>query len=111
MPARLADAADEFLLPLERVRGGGVPGARRAPTGQALVVDGAQVSAVLRDRDGDALGDPAVQPVARAHDRARREWTVVPRTDEVVDLVGQVVGPFAGVGPARPWEIVTLRLG
>ena len=41
--ARLAEAADEFLLPLERVRGGGMPGARRPPTGRALAVDGAQV--------------------------------------------------------------------
>ena len=98
--ARLADAADEFLLPLERVRGGGVPGARRAPTGQALVVDGAQVSAVLRDAERDALVirlfNPSPEPKT-----ARVEVDGGPAHGQVVDLVGQAVGSFVGVGPAQ----------
>ncbi len=74
--ARLADAADEFLLPLERARGGGVPGALRPPMGTVLDVDGAQVSAVLREPDGDALVlrifNPSPTPVtARVEDRRR----------------------------------------
>src|SRR5947209_2555029 len=46
--ANLYDAADEVLVPLERIRAGGVTGARREPTGARLRVDGAQVSVVLR---------------------------------------------------------------
>ena len=107
--ARLADAADEFLLPLERVRGGGGPGARRSPIGQALVVDGAQVSAVLRDRERDALVIRLFNP-SPATATARVEVDGGPVRGEIVDLVGQVVGPFSESVPLEPWEIVTLRL-
>ena len=46
--ARLHEVADEMLVPLERVRGGGWVGAYRAPCDAALQVEGAQVSAVRR---------------------------------------------------------------
>ena len=50
--AGLYDAADEFLVPLERVRGGGWPARdARRPAG-ALRVDGAEVSAVMREPGG-----------------------------------------------------------
>ena len=56
-------------------RGGGMPGAYRPPTGRALAVDGAQVSAVLRDPDDGALivrlFNPSPEP-ATAHVDARR---------------------------------------
>ncbi len=50
--ADLPAAADDFLVPLERVRGGGWRGADAAPTGHALRVDGAEVSALRRDDAG-----------------------------------------------------------
>ena len=54
--ARLADAADEFLRPARaRARSAVCPVRAAPPTGQALDVDGAQVSAVLRDAERDAL--------------------------------------------------------
>ena len=60
---RFAAAADEFLLPLERVRGGGWLGATVAPDRRpALHVDGAEVSALHRDDAGAldlAVGEPA----------------------------------------------------
>ncbi|MEX2267745.1 MAG: glycoside hydrolase family 38 C-terminal domain-containing protein [Acidimicrobiia bacterium] len=107
---RVADlyaAADELLIPLERVRGGGVAGAHRPPTGRALRVDGAQVSAVVRDGAGvvvrvfNASPDPTMAAVE--HDDApTRGW--------IVDLLGRPVEPFEGGLPLRPWEIATLRL-
>jgi mannosylglycerate hydrolase len=108
--ARLAERADEFLLPLERVLGGGhVPGAHRLPTGRALAVDGAQVSAVLRDRERGALTvrlfNPSTEP-ATVH----VEVGGGPAHGQVVDLTGRVVAEFARTVALRPWEIATLRV-
>ncbi len=50
--ADLHAGADEMLVPLERVRGGGVHGTSRPVTGRTLQVDGAVVSAVLREPGG-----------------------------------------------------------
>ena len=70
--ARLADAADEFLLPLEHVRGGGVPGAGRSAD---------RAGAGRRRRPGvggaprrraRALVIRLFNPVTGGHDRARR---------------------------------------
>ena len=105
--ARLYDAADELLVPLERVRARwrarGVarpdrPGAgrrRRRGVGRparrgALVVRVFNVSP-----------EPSVARVARGADAA---------SGEIVDLRGRVTGTFAGDIELRPWEIVTLRL-
>ena len=108
--ARLADAADEFLLPLERVRGGGVPGAQRSPTGSVLAVDGAQVSAVLRDPEGGALTlrifNPSPEPAT-----AQIEVDGQPAHGQVVDLTDRAVAEFAATFALRPWEIATLRVG
>ena len=41
---------------------------------------------------------------------ARVEVDGGPAHGQVVDLVGQAVGPFAESVPLEPWEIVTLRL-
>src|SRR5256886_16357975 len=43
--ANLYDAADEMLVPLERIRAGGVAGARREPTRPRFRADGARVAA------------------------------------------------------------------
>ena len=105
--ADLYCAADELLVPLERVRGGGVAGAHRSPTGQALCVEGAQVSAVLREGSGLTVRVFNASPEAACatvdHDGApTRGW--------VVDLLGRPVQPFEADVPLRPWEIATLRL-
>jgi len=107
--ARLHDAADEFLVPLETARSEMTRGARRAVTGQALSVSGAEVSAVVRAHAGAALTvrlynpspDPTVAHVATTGD---------PAHGAVVDLVGGFVAGFDGSVVLRPWEIVTLRL-
>ena len=53
--AALHDVADEVLVPLGRVRGGGWAGAHRTATGSRLTVEGARVSAVTRAAAGDPL--------------------------------------------------------
>jgi len=105
--ADLYAAADELLVPLEHVRTDGTAAAQRAPSGRALQVEGAQVSAVTRDA-GDLVvrvfnpsPDPAVVQVAHAE---------VPAAGWIVDLVGRPCRPFEGTVDLGPWEIVTLRL-
>jgi mannosylglycerate hydrolase len=105
--ARVYDAADEVLVPLERMRGGGVVGAVRPPAGRTLRVDGAEVSAVLREtgalvvRVVNASPAPSVATIQR-HDAPARGW----RTD----LMGRPQEPFEGSVALRPWEIATLRI-
>ena len=99
-------AADAFLVPIERVRGGGA-GGRRPATGTALRVDGAEVSAVLREAGALVLRvfrtDPTEGLVSIEHDGSpARGWTV--------DLRGRPIAPFDGSVTLRPWEIATLRL-
>ncbi len=105
--AGLYALADAFLVPLERVRGGGVGGASRPPEGSALGVDGAVVSAVLREPGGLVvrLFNPAPEPVtARVvhEDAPARGWRV--------DLRGRPLDRFEGGIGLRPHEIATLRL-
>jgi hypothetical protein len=100
-------AADALLVPLERVRGGGVAGAHRPPTGRALRIDGAEVSAVVRDGGGLVVrvfnASPEPTTAAVEHDGApTRGW--------IVDLLGRPLEPFEGGVALRPWEIATLRL-
>jgi hypothetical protein len=106
--AGLHRAADDLLVPLGRVRGGGWPGAWRPPVGSALAVEGAEVSAVARDAAGNlvvrlfnATAYGATARVRLDDDRAR---------GEVVDLTGRAIGPFPGDLRLRPWEIATVRL-
>jgi mannosylglycerate hydrolase len=105
--ADLYAAADEFLVPLERVRGGGVRGAFRPPTGERLAVRGAPVSAVRRDRGGLMLRvfNPEPDPVT-----VEVEDEGAPATGWVVDLIGHPQAPFEGNVRLRPGEIATLRL-
>jgi alpha-mannosidase len=100
-------AADAFLVPFDRARAAGGPGATRPATGAALRVDGAEVSAVLREhgrlvvRVFRTAADPG--PVAIEHEGApARGW--------VVDLRGNRLAPFAGSVELRPWEICTVVL-
>ncbi len=105
--ADLYDVADAVLVPLERVRGGGWAGASRPATGQLLAVDGAQVSAVVREPGGllvrffNASTEPA---------RARIELGGSPGRGWLVDLAGRPLAAFEGEIPLRPWEIATARL-
>jgi mannosylglycerate hydrolase len=103
----LFEAADEFLVPLERARGGGVAGASRPANGQALAVRGAQVSAVVRE-----AGGLAVRIFNASPDRSTAgiERDGAPATGWVVDLLGRPREPFEGAVALRAWEIATLRL-
>jgi alpha-mannosidase len=106
--ADVTAAADDFLVPLERVRGGGWPGADLPPVGEELDVDGARVSAVTRDGSGALvvrLVNLAPEPTS-----ARVARRGAPAVGDVVDLAGAAVSSFSGTIALRPWEIVTLRL-
>ncbi len=105
--ANLYDAADEVLVPLERVRAGGVAGARREPTGARLQVDGARVAAVLREPGGllARVFNPSPEPSTAAV-----EQDGAPVTGWTVDLVGRPLERFEGAVELRPWEIATLRI-
>ena len=104
--ADLHAAADAFLVPLERVRAGG---ARRSEpaSGQALAVEGAEVSAVLRE-DGRLV----VRTCNASPEPSQVRVTVdgKPAHGELVDLRGRTLESFAGTLELRPWEIATLRL-
>jgi 2-O-(6-phospho-alpha-D-mannosyl)-D-glycerate hydrolase len=105
--AHLYDAADEVLVPLERIRAGGVAGAHREHTGARLQVDGAQVSAVLREPGGlvvrvfNPSADPAIAEI---------EQDGTPATGWTVDLVGRPHQRFEGALDLGSWEIATLRI-
>ena len=100
-------AADAFLVPMERAR---VPArsTRRLPkTGQRLTVDGAEISALLRNASSLVLRlfrtapDPGTVPI---------ELDGTPARGWIVDLRGQPIAPFEGAVRMRPWEIVTLQI-
>ncbi len=105
--AGLYDAADAFLVPLERNRVAATPGAAAPPSGQALQVDGAQVSALRRE--GETL-------IVRVFNASAEDSTVtveqagVAARGFVVDLVGRPRDPFDGWVRLGPWEIATLAL-
>jgi alpha-mannosidase len=105
--ANLYDVADEVLVPLERIRAGGVAGAHREPTGRRLGVDGARVSAVQREPGGLVVRvfNPSPDPAT-----ATVELDGAPLTGWTVDLVGRPRARFEGGVELRPWEIATLRL-
>lgn len=93
---------DDAFLPLEVVPTDG--GGRRPASGSALALDGAEVSAVVRR--GGALEVRVYNP--------RPEATVVRmpgRAGWLVDLRGEVVEPFEGEFPLRPFGIATARIG
>ena len=105
--ANLYDVADEVLVPLERIRAGGVAGAQREPTGARLRVDGARVSAVLREPGGLVVRVFNASPGPTA---AAVEQDGAPATGWTVDLVGRPLVRFEGGIELRPWEIATMRL-
>ncbi len=105
--ADLHARADEVLVPLERVRGGGVSGASRAVTGQPLRVEGAVISSVLREPGGLVLR--LYNPSAR-ETVARVELDGAPATGWVVDLLGRPQAGFESEVTLAPAKIVTLRL-
>jgi hypothetical protein len=93
-------------VPLERVLAGGMR--RSFPAhGRALRVEGAEVSAVLREdvrlavRVFNASADPSTLRIAVGDDTA---------AGVVIDLRGCTVEPFPGSLALRPWQIVTVRL-
>jgi alpha-mannosidase len=108
--ARLHEAADEFLVPFAHARVAHDTAASRAPTGRSLRVDGAEVSAVLRDAAGAPLTLRLFNPTP-----ADTVASVVvgddPGRGRVVDLLGNDVDTFTGSIALRPWQIVTIRLG
>jgi hypothetical protein len=104
--AGLHDAADEFLVPLERVRGG-VPGATRLRSGRRLRVTGAVVSAVVREPGGLVVRVTNQSPRPTV---AKVEVDGAPSTGWIVDLLGGPLESFTGEVRLNPWEIATLRL-
>ncbi len=105
--ADLHARADEVLVPLERVRGGGVSGAWRAVAGQPLRIEGAVISAVLREPGG--LVVRVYNPSAR-ESVVRLEREGAPATGWVMDLLGRPQTPFQSEVPLGPSQIATLRL-
>ena len=106
--ARLAEAADEFLVPLEHTRVAATTRRGRAPAGAALTVDGARVTAVLREHAGAPLTlrlcNPGAEPATATIALDGR-----PTQLEVVDLAGRAIESRTGSIDLRPWEIVTVR--
>jgi alpha-mannosidase len=104
----LPGAADDVLVPMERVRGGGWPGAHEPARGRRLEVDGAEVTAVLRDPHGGLVVRAVnLRPEATVLTVARDDS---PMGGEVVDLTGATLAPFRGRVELGPWELVTVRL-
>ncbi|MEX2100363.1 MAG: glycoside hydrolase family 38 C-terminal domain-containing protein [Acidimicrobiia bacterium] len=107
--AGLYDVADEVLVPLGRIRGGGWEGAFRGATGSCLSVEGAQVSAVTRA----AAGAPLTVRVFNASAEASIARIAVdgePTAGDVVDLLGAVQGPFTGELELGAWKIATVSI-
>ncbi|MGZ4803374.1 MAG: glycoside hydrolase family 38 N-terminal domain-containing protein [Acidimicrobiia bacterium] len=105
--ADLHARADEVLVPLERVRGGGVHGARRAPTGRPLRVDGAVISAVLREPGGLVL---RVYNPSTESSVVHVEREGAPATGWVTDLLGRPQEQLQAELELGPNRIATLRL-
>jgi alpha-mannosidase len=100
-------AADAALVSFERARASGSPAQGRPPSGSALRIDGAEVSAVMRSAGGLVLrvfrSAAGAGPVSIEHEGApARGW--------VIDLQGRPIAPFEGSVHLRPWQICTLQL-
>ena len=105
--AELYAAADAFLVPLERARASAVSSRTLPPSGTALEVDGAEVSAVTRDPGGLVLRVFRTEPGEGAVTVTQGG---LPARGWVIDLRGAPVSTFEGSLTMRPWEILTLRL-
>lgn len=94
------ELVDHAFLPLLVTRAGG---GSQSTTGQALAVDGAEVSAVVREAGGlrvrvfNPTGDAATVTIA-----GRRGW--------LLDLRGRPLRPFEGSFELAPWQIATAAL-
>jgi hypothetical protein len=106
--AALHAAADELLVPLERIRVAATTDASLPPVARTLRVEGAEVSAVLRDGDGALV--VRVYNASPAPGRVRVELRGQTATGAVVDLRERELTAFDGALDLRPWEIATLRL-
>ncbi|HEX6417219.1 MAG TPA: glycoside hydrolase family 38 C-terminal domain-containing protein [Acidimicrobiales bacterium] len=99
--------ADEVLAPLRvgAAAGAAAPGdhASLPAAGSALTVEGAEVSAVVRE--GDALVVRVFNPSPAA-----TEVRLPGRSGWLVDLRGRPVEPFEGAFPLRPWGMATLTV-
>ena len=99
-PYRLVDQA---FVPVLTVEATGRGDSGRPRRGQLLTVEGAEVSAITRE--GGVLSvrvfNPSDDPVTVG---------VGDRQGWLVDLQGQVVGPFEGQFELDPWAIATARL-
>jgi len=106
LTADLYEAADEFLVPLERARVTGSAG-DQPPAGAALTVDGAQVSAVTREAGliSVRVFNPAPEP-----SEVTVQLAGTPAQGWTVDLLGQPQEHFEGGIELRPRGIATLRL-
>ena len=104
--AQLYEAADELLVPLERARVVG-PGGATPPDGQILEVEGAQVSAVLRERGALVVRVLNASPAVAT---ARIALGDANATGDIIDLRGRVTDTFSGALELLPWEIATLRV-
>ncbi len=94
--------ADEVLVPLLTVRAAG-GGTLTGGSASALAIEGAEVSAVVRD--GEAVAVRVFNPwpaETLARLPGRRGW--------VVDLQGRPLQPFSDKLRLRPGQIATLRL-
>jgi len=107
--ARVDEAADDFLVPLELAHTLPPTAATRPAVGSALEVDGAAVSAVLRDtRDGPLVVRLVNRSASPTTADVRRDGR--PAVGEVVDLRGRAQAKFSGSLELGPWQIATLRL-
>ena len=97
------ELVDDLSLPLQVTRGGGAS-APGAPTGQALSVNGARVSALVRDAGQLLLRvfNPSPEPTTVTID-GRSGW--------LLDLRGRSMQPFEGTFDLNPWQIATVNLG
>lgn len=101
--------ADDLLVPLQVASAaaptgtGGGPG-RRPPSGQALAVSGAEVSALRRTAAGE-LEVRVYNPSATA-----TTVVVAGRSGSLVDLRGRPVEAFTGSFGLGPWRIATAVL-
>lgn len=94
--------ADDALVPLLVTRGGGSE-ATAATAGQALSVDGAEVSAIVREAGvlHVRLFNPRPTPSTVSLE-GRQGW--------LVDLRGRPMEPFEGSVELGPWQIATLAM-
>ncbi|MGH9000019.1 MAG: glycoside hydrolase family 38 C-terminal domain-containing protein [Acidimicrobiia bacterium] len=106
--AALERRAAEFARPLEVAPVPDTTSAVVSPAGATMVVEGAVVSAAVRDGDG-ALVLRCYNPTA-APSTLRVALPRAAATGAVVDLDGNEVGRFSGSVELRPAQIVTLRL-